>query len=258
MPKKKKNERMVELDDDDLLNDPGLENDKAELDLNGIPEQFKLQDEEEFAKDDIFDEDIIPDEKEITQQKQPEEVSGPLEEPVLQEEDKKLSLFFFKLKKLPLIKIFVVFGGTIGCFFIGWFAMSYFLFAPSTQNDFDKNDMEKLNQFDTYGEPEKIYQVKATLELDPFIIPLQDPKRGTSFLRITIHMRLGEITEEDAQKETKKIRSTIYNLLSQKKAQDILNDKKREKLKAEIENNINHVLKQTVVEDIKLKDVLLV
>jgi len=258
MPKKKKTERMVELDDDELLNDMELENDKAELDLNGIPEQFQLQDEEEFAKDDIFDENIIPDEKEKTKQKKPEKASAPLEEPIIQEEDKKLGLVFFKLKKLPLLKIFVVFGGTIGCFFIGWFTMSYFLFAPSTENGFDKNDMEKLNQFDTYGEPGKIYKVGTTLELDPFIIPLQDPERGTSFLRITILMRLEDITEEEAQKETKNIRSAIYSLLSQKKAQDILDDKKREKIKAEIENNINNVLKQTVVEDIKMKDILLV
>ena len=76
-------------------------------------------------------------------------------------------------------------------------------------------------------------------------------------MRIKVFLNLRYDEENRIVKKNRDIRSTIYNLLLHKKAQDILDARKREGILEEMRMLLNDVLEKDVVINVKLMDILL-
>lgn len=234
------------LNNDDIANESALPFDKSELDLDGIPDNAPLEDKALLDTEGPFGD----------QELQPEQVKPELQKPEKPDqskevEGKKKPAWFLpvlaKLKQLPWIKISAVFAGASVLFVACWFIISYFLFPINTAETVDVSEIT-----------EETKEVKG-LEMEPFIIPFNGPKQGKFFLKVKILINLKDVAfEKNIKKEMRNIRLEILNLLSKKNNLDFTTEKRLERLKVELQNILNNVLKKDVVKDVELLDVLLV
>jgi len=142
-------------------------------------------------------------------------------------------------------------------FFCGWLIMSYFFEGPP-ENNLEAFKMNYSVPVNDDIEPPKTIQGITSLKLEQFIIPLHNPQQEASFLSVVILLHLNNVDEEEILKETKNIRSAIYNLLLQKEVGSILDSKKRGDVITELQYHINHIFNRQVVTEINFRDLLMV
>ncbi len=242
-------------DNDNIDSDFEQTRDKAELDSDGI-----LSDKTPPGDKALLDKDGIFDGSELSlNEEQPVQEPSEADDGEKQKTDnrdnnvrKGISLSL-KIKNLPLVKYAAIFAGILVLFGSSWFAMSYFLFSTSNEEELQYSQKEEIKPPEI--EAEKIY---TTVELKYFIIPVNDAEKGRAFLRTKIILNLREADEDKIKKELKSIRLAIYMLLCGKEAEDILDSINRDMIKTELQNVVNKVLKKDIVIDLNLTDLLLV
>ncbi len=96
----------------------------------------------------------------------------------------------------------------------------------------------------TVGQPEaavKEEQDGFMYKLDPFIVNLFD-ERGVRYLKVRLNIEVWDLTEEDIQKKTPKIRDSLIVLLSSKKYEEIGSLEGKARLREEILFRLNRIL----------------
>ncbi len=78
-------------------------------------------------------------------------------------------------------------------------------------------------------------------KLDPFIVNLFD-ERGVRYLKVRLNIEVWDLTEEDIQKKTPKIRDSLIVLLSSKKYEEIGSLEGKARLREEILFRLNRIL----------------
>jgi flagellar basal body-associated protein FliL len=156
-----------------------------------------------------------------------------------------------RFTELPWIKYSSILGGAVVLFMSSCFLLSYFLFSLSSEDSLMPSKNADIK-------PGDILSKNLKVELDPFIIPLSGTENVNSFLRITIQLNTQKGYDNKIREETKNIRLVIYNLLSHKKPRDILDFKKLDMIKAELQNILNSILENKIITGVSLMDVLLI
>ncbi len=254
MAEQKKPEPKAKLDSDDILSELGLNDDKAEIDSEGLTDKPDLDDKAVLDTEGILDEEIPPQELEVPRTPPIEKK----EEPVVPKEAprQKTGFSLERIRRLPWIKIGALGGGTLVIFCAGWLLLGIILSPePPHPESSGQNTMATAveEDQDVRDDAEEL-----TLELEPFVIPVADDKKKTSYLRISIVLRAHRNAGDAIHRENISIRSTIYNLLSHKDSQDILDEAKQEAMRRELLKLINSLLKQNLILSVNFSRILLV
>ncbi|MEI6126312.1 MAG: flagellar basal body-associated FliL family protein [Pseudomonadota bacterium] len=258
MDGKDKSEPKVKLDNDDILAELGLANDKAEIDSEGLIEKEEFIDNAVLDKEGILNEEA-PAELEIAEKKNPEKVTEKKEEPAALKNalGYKLNVYLEKIKskKLPWIKISVLAGAAGALCLLVCILLIFLIFPKAPQEDVKE---AKTPQGDTIKEEPQEEKVGIDIDLEPFIIPVQDNRKQTSFLRISVHLNVNCNVTNELKKEAKNIRTTIYNLIRNTGAQDILDEEKRAIVALEIQKLLNTLINKEAIQHVTLTNILLV
>jgi len=254
MAEQKKQEPKAKLDSDDILSELGLSEEKAEIDSEGLTDTPDFDDKAVLDTEGILDEEI-PQELEVPRKPPPVEKK---EEPVAQQEaaPRKAGFPLERLRQLPWIKIGALGGGTLVLFCAGWLLLSLILSPEPPQSD--NADQDTMTAALEEGQEAQEDTEELTLELEPFVIPVADAKKQTSFLRICIVLRAQHNAGDAINREATSIRSTIYNLLSHKDSRDILDDAQQESMRQELLKLLNSLLKQELILSVNFSRILLV
>lgn len=90
-------------------------------------------------------------------------------------------------------------------------------------------------------------------KLDPFIVNLFDD-RGVRYLKVRLDIELWDLTEEDMEKKTPKIRDSLIVLLSSKKYEEIGSLEGKARLREEILFRLNRILGEGKAKEVYFTD----
>lgn len=90
-------------------------------------------------------------------------------------------------------------------------------------------------------------------KLDPFIVNLFDD-RGVRYLKVRLDIELWDLTEEEMEKKTPKIRDSLIVLLSSKKYEEIGSLEGKARLREEILFRLNRILGEGKAKEVYFTD----
>lgn len=254
-----RDEEKVHIDDDDILAELGLtDENKAELDSDGILEKEDTKEKAVLDKDGIFEEDEAISVDSEPEQPQPEETPGEQEKTVrhaggfFQKYGHLFSRYCSLLKKIPFKKAAFIGGGTVVLALAGWMVLSYLFFAPAEES------VPRLTMPE--HEPEQgIRQDISQLSLEPFLVPLiPGTDNNVHFLRVSVIIGLGYNAPQNMEPLIKKMRLTIYGFLSEKRAENFSDENQKRQIKRSLVTLLNRVLQKDIIRNVEFKTISLV
>lgn len=100
-------------------------------------------------------------------------------------------------------------------------------------------------------------QVKSTLHLETFVLNLAGPDQR-SYLRVGIDLGLGrEIEKGENAPPVAQVRDTILSVLAQSRVEDLLDEKGKTKLKADLLHALQERLSGLAVEEVYFTEFLI-
>jgi flagellar FliL protein len=90
-------------------------------------------------------------------------------------------------------------------------------------------------------------------QLDPFIVNLFDD-RGVRYLKVRLDVEVWDVTEEELQKKTPKLRDSLIVLLSSKKYEEIGSLEGKARLREEILFRLNRILGEGKAKEVYFTD----
>ncbi len=252
----------VHIDDDDILAELGLaEDNKAELDSEGILEKEDTKEKALLDKDGIFSED----EAISVESEQPEaEEASAAEQPAATADDTPKEPFFKKYQELPvrltaffrrfpLKKTAFICCGTLILVLGGWMLASSIFFSPS-------NDHDLLQPVVPQHRSERgIRGDISQIALEPFLVPLvTGADNSVHFLRVSVIIGLGYDAPSNMQPLLKKMRLTIYGFLAEKTPENFSDDTQKRQIKRSLVHLLNKVLQKDIIRNVDFQSVSLV
>jgi len=260
MAEKENSEPKAKLDDDDILAELGLTNDKAEIDAEGLVEKEEFDDKAVLDKDGILDEEI-PQELDIAQSKvKPSSLELPVkkkESPEINKNKLFANQYIIQLKKLLVSKVFLIAAGFFLLLVTSGLIVG--LFYRSDKKNESKESISDISVIDEKKDKEtEDEEVSIEYDLEPFIIPVKQHDKVTAFIKLDIQIQLNKNVLMVIKHETRYIRETIYTVLSTKKSSEIISDNKRDEIILELCKRLNMIIKKNAVQQIIIKNILIV